>query len=94
MVMKIMVEMRTLSTSNRCDAWRVGELAPLQQASGSLRDEAWVGRVQSSSLRISQEVEIGPGCVVTVYRPPTLDFGTSSPGCGTEAWSWLGWTPM
>ena len=75
-------EMKTLSTSTRCAAWRpaVEELAPLQQASGSLHGEAWAGRVGSSSLRISQEVEIETGCVVTVFYLPSPDFGTSSPG--------------
>ena len=48
---------KPLSMSTRCKGWRpaVGESAPLQQASGSLHDEAWVGRVQSSS-------EDFPGC--------------------------------
>ena len=50
------------------------ELAPLQQASGSLHDEAWAGRVVSPSLRISQEVEIESGCEVTVCYLPSLDF--------------------
>ena len=56
-------------------AWRpaVWELASFQQASGSVHDEAWAGRVQSSSLWISQEVEIETGCVVTVtYLPSPL----------------------
>ena len=74
--------MKTLSTSTRCAAWRPAaeELAPLQQASGSLHDEAWAGRVGSSSLGICQEVEIETGCVVTVSYLPSPDFGTSSPG--------------
>ena len=83
---------KPLSTSTRYKVWRptVGESALLQQASGRLPHEAWVGHVQSSSLRISQDVEIGPGCVVTVSRLPTPDFATSSLGRGAEARRWLG----
>ena len=33
----------------------------MQQASESLHEEAWVGRVNSSNLKISQEVEINKG---------------------------------
>ena len=68
---------KPLSTSTRCKVWRPAEgvSALLQQASASLHDE--VGRVQSSSLRISQDVEIGLGCVVTVSRLPTPDLATS-----------------
>ena len=86
--------MKTWNTSTRSTAWRpaVEELGPLQQASESLHDEAWVGRVVSSSLRISQEVGIETGCVVTVSHLPSPGFGTSSPGCGREATSWVGWT--
>ena len=38
-------------------AWRpaVREFASFQQASGSVHDEAWAARVQSSSLRISKQ---------------------------------------
>ena len=54
---------KTLTYEYSEPVWRlaVGETAPLQQASGSLHEEAWVGRVNSSNLRISQDVEIGPG---------------------------------
>ena len=76
--------------------WRpaVGENSPLQQASESLNDEAWVGRVTSSSLEISQEVGISTGCVVTMSRLPTPGFATSAPGCGSVVRRWLGWTSM
>ena len=48
---------RTSSTSTLSRVWRpaVGENLPLQQASESLHEEAWVGRVNSSNLKISQE---------------------------------------
>ena len=72
----------------------VGENPPLQQASESLHEEAWVGRVDSSNLKISQEVEIDKECVVTVSHLPTPDFTTSAPGCGGIVRSWLGWTLM
>ena len=86
---------KPLSTRTRCKVWRpaVGESAPLQQASGSLQGEAWLGHVQSSSLKISLHVEIGPGCVVAVSRLPTPDF-VSSPGCGgvvRSGWSGPQW---
>ena len=67
------------STSTLGKIWRpaVEESAQLQQPSGRLHEEAWAGRVQSSSLRISREVKIGPGCFVDCV--PTfqlLDFAT------------------
>ena len=42
-------ETKTLSTSTLSRVWRpaVGENLPLQQASESLHEEAWVGRVNS-----------------------------------------------
>ena len=89
-------ETKTLSTSTLSGVWRpaVGENIPLQQASESLHEEAWVGRVNSSNLKISQEVEIDKGCVVTVSHLPTPDFTTSAPGCGSVVRSWLGLTLM
>ena len=66
----------------------------LQASPGPYRwqKEAWAGRVQSSSLRISQEVEIVPGCAVTVSPPPSPFFAPASPGPGREVRSWIGWT--
>ena len=89
-------ETKTLSTSTLSRVWRPvdEENFPLQQASESLHEEAWVGRVNSSNLRISQDVEINEGCVVTVSHLPTPDFTTSAPGCGSIVRSWLGWTLM
>ena len=49
------------------------EHAPLQQASGKLHEEARAGRKEILSLKISQEVEIVPGCAVTMsYLPSPL----------------------
>ena len=89
-------ERKTSSVSTLSLVWRpaVGENLPLQQASESLHEEAWVGRVNSSNLEIPQEVVIDTGCVVTVSRLPTPDFTTSAPGCGSVVRSWLGWTSM
>ena len=44
----------------RCPAEE--KLASLQQAPGKLHVETWAGRDESLGLRISQEVEIIPGC--------------------------------
>ena len=64
--------------------WRpaVGENFPLQQASESLHEEAWVGRVNSSNMKISKEVEIGPGCcsVVRSWLEWTLMVKTDRSG--------------
>ena len=89
-------ETKTLSTSILSRVWRpaVGENLPLQQASESLHEEALVGRVNSSNLRISQEMEIKKGCVVTVSHLPTPAFTSSAPCCGSTVRSWLGWTLM
>ena len=58
-------ETKTSSMSTLSRVWRpaVGEISPLQQASESLHEEAWVGRVNSSNLKISQAV-----CGNSVYR--------------------------
>ena len=89
-------ETKTLSVSTLNRVWcpAVGKNSPLQQASERLHEEAWVGRVNSSSLTISQDVEITKGCVVTVSHLPTPDFTTSAPGCGSVVRSWLGWTSV
>ena len=71
-----------------------GESAPLQQASERLHEEAWAGRVQSSSLRISQEVEIVRGCAVTVSYLPSPHFAPVPPRPGREVRSWIGRTRL
>ena len=82
------------STSTLSKVWRpaAGESALLLQASERLHEEVWAGRVQSSSLRISHEVEIVPGCAVTVSCLPYPVFALVSPGPGREVKSWIGWT--
>ena len=66
---------KPLSMSTRCTFQRLGvwKLAPLQQASGSLHDEAWACPVGCLSLTISKEVEIQHGCAVYLtFHPLTL----------------------
>ena len=68
------------------------ELAPLQQAPEKLHVETWAGRKQGPGLRISQEVEIVPGCAVTLSGP-SCPFGTPvSPGPGRIIRNMLGWS--
>ena len=71
--------------------WRpdVEESAPLQQASGRLHDEVWVGRVRFLRQVNSKEVEIQPGCAVMVSRLLAPFFAPESPGTGREVWSWV-----
>ena len=59
-----------------------------------MHGEAWAGRVRFLSPVISQEVDIQPGCAVTVSRLPTPFFAPESPGPGREVRSWTGWTPL
>ena len=85
-------ETKPSSTRTWGTAWRLAsrELASFQKVSGSMHDEAWAGRVQTSSLRISEEVEIETGCVVTVSCIPSPLFAPASSGTGTEVRSWDG----
>ena len=66
----------------------MGEPSLFQQASESVHDEARVGRVPSSSLKISQEVEIETGCVVSVSYLPYPLFAPASPGPGKKVGRW------
>ena len=66
--------------------------ASLQQASGSLHDEAWAGRDGCLSLPISQVVEILPGCADMVARLPPPLFSSVSPGPGREVRNGMGWS--
>ena len=95
-VREVSGETKTSSTSTLSRVWRpaVGENHPLQQASESLYEEAWVGRVDSSNLEISQEVEINKGVCGNCVSPSNPNFTSSAPGCGSIVRSWLGWTLM
>ena len=48
--------------------------------------------MQNQGLRISQEVEIVPGCAVSVARLACLDNSPVSLGPGRVIWNMLGWT--
>ena len=65
-----------------CQVWRpaVKELAPLQQAPGSL------------SLKISQEVEIVPGCAVKVSFVPYPFIAPVPLGPGRDVRNMMGWS--
>ena len=58
----VLGERKALSTSTLCQVWgsAVGELAPLQQASGMLHEEASAGCKGSLRLKISPKVKIQP----------------------------------
>ena len=69
-------EVKALSTSTRCKVGRLAEkeLAPFQQASPMLHEETWAGLfLTNQGLKISQEVEIIPGCAVSVAFPSCSD---------------------
>ena len=55
----------------RCPA--VDELAHPQQAPLKLHEETWASLLTNQGLRISQEVEIVPGCAVSVACPTCPD---------------------
>ena len=75
---------KALSMRTRLGVGRpaVEKLASPQQAPGRLHEEAWAGLLQKQGPRISQEVEIVPGCAVTVACPSCLDNSSVSPGPG------------
>ena len=68
-------ETKSLSMCTRTGVRRpaVEKLASPQQASLKLHEETWAGLLQNRGLRISQEVEIVPGCSVRVASPSGPD---------------------
>ena len=82
---------KVLSTSTRtgvrCPA--VEKLASPQQAPGSLHGEVWASILQT---KIFREVEIVPGCAVTVACPSSPDHSPEPPGPGRIIRNMLGWT--
>ena len=82
-------ETKALSTSTGRGVRRyaVDEQAPLK-----LHEETWPGLLTNQGLRISQEVEIVPGCAVAVACPS----GNSpvSPGPGRVIRNMLGWSQL
>ena len=76
----------------RCPA--VEKLASPQQAPGRLHEEAWAGILQKQGLRISQEVEIVPGCAAVVARPSCPDHSPEPLGPGRVIRNMLGWSQL
>ena len=80
--------------STRCEVRRpaVDESAHTQQAPLKLHEETWAGLLMNQGLQISQEVEIVPGCAVSVARPSCPDHSPESPESGRVLRNVLGWT--
>ena len=64
----------------RCPA--VEKLASPQQAPGSLHGEVWASILQKQGPKIFREVEIVPGCAVTVACPSCPSHSPEPPGPG------------
>ena len=74
----------------RCPA--VEKLASPQQAPGSLHGEVWASILQNQGLRFFREVEIVPGCAVSVACPLCPDHSPVSLGPGRVIRNMLGWS--
>ena len=85
---------KSTSTSTRlgvrCPA--VEKLASPQQAPGSLHGEVWASILQNQGPKIFREVEIVPGCAVTVACPSCPDHSPEPPGPGRIIRNMLGWS--
>ena len=84
------------STSTRCGVRcpAVEELASPQQAPGSLHGEVWASILHNQGPKIFREVEIIPGCAVTVACPSCPDHSLEPPGPGRIIRNMLGWSLM
>ena len=84
------------STSTRRGVRRsaVDEFAHPQRAPLKLHEETWAGLLTNQGLRISQDVEIVPGCAVSVACPSCLDNSLVSPGPGRVIRNMLGWSQL
>ena len=89
-------ETKSLSTCTRTGVRRpaVEKLASPQQAPLKLHEETWAGLLKNRGLRISQEVEIVPGCAVRVARPSCPDYSSDPPGPGRIIRNMLGWSRL
>ena len=87
---------KALSMSIRLGVGRpaVEKLASPQQAPGRLHEEAWAGLLQKQCLRISQKMEIVPGCAVVVACPSCPDHSLEQPGPGRVIRNMLGWSQL
>ena len=74
----------------RCPA--VEELASPQQAPGSLHEEVWTSILRNQGPKISLELEIIPGCVVSVACPACPDYSPEPPGPGRIIRNMIGWS--
>ena len=74
----------------RCPA--VEKLASPQQAPGSLHGEVWASILLNQGSKIFREVEIVPGCAVTVACPSCPDHSPEPPGPGRTIRNMLGWS--
>ena len=72
----------------------VEELASPQQASPKLHEEAWAGLLKNQGLKISQEVEVIPGCAVSVACPSCPENSPEPPGPGRVIRNKLGWSQL
>ena len=82
------------SMSTRIGVWcpAVEKLASPQQAPGSLHGEVWASILQKQGPKIFREVEIVPGCAVTVACPSCPDHSPEQPGPGRIIRNMLGWS--
>ena len=87
-------ETKSLSTSTRLGVrcLAVEKLASPQQAPGSLHGEVWASLLQNQGPKIFREVEIVPGCAVTVACPSCPDHSPEPPGPGRIIRNMLGWS--
>ena len=80
-------ETKALSSSTRCKVWNRSLLL-------FSRRHKWTGLLMKQGLKISQEVEIIPGCAVSVTCPSCLDNSPVSPGPGRVIRNMLGWSQL
>ena len=85
---------KSLSMCTRTGVRRpaVEKLASPQQAPLKLHEEMWAGLLKNQGLKISQEVEIVPGCAVRVACPSCPDYYPEPPGPGIVIRNMLGWS--
>ena len=68
--------------------------AHTQQTPLKLHAETWAGVLLNQGLKIFREVEIVPGCVVTVACPSCPDSSSEPPGPGIVIRNMLGWSRL
>ena len=56
--------------------------------------EAWAGFLQKQGLRVSQVLDIVPGCAVLVACPSCPDYSPEPPGQGRIIKNMLGWSQL